>query len=320
MIVAVLGLGSIGLRHAANLLALGHDVIGFDPSPDARDALVRLRARATATRQEALAGSAAAIIASPSAQHASDLQAAIEAGLHVFIEKPLAHSLEGIDEVLRNAATKDLVVFAALNQRFNPAVTAARELLSAGRIGRPLWARLISSSYLPDWRPQQDYRKGYAADPRTGGVIFDLVHEFDIATYLFGPARAVAAAATRTGRLEIAAEDCADVVLRHDSGLQSNLHLDFATSPAYRQVEVGGDAGLLAVDVRGRSLMVYDESGETTLEQRFDSTAEQEYRAEMTQFLRCVEGLETPACEGDEALAVLRQVIAARELCGLPQA
>ena len=319
MSIAVLGLGSIGLRHALNLIALGRDVIGFDPSPDRRSVLVEAGGKATEDRAALIAQSEAVVVASPNAHHLNDLRAAVEAGRPAFVEKPLSHKLDGIDAVLAQADKTGVPIFAALNLRFHPAVQEAKRRLAAGDIGKPLWGRLICSSYLPNWRPNQDYRQGYTADPATGGVLFDIVHEFDLAHHLLGAATAVAAQARRSGKLEMASEDVADVLLRHESGATSSLHLDYITRPPMRVTEIAGEDGFLRLDIAGRSATITDASGAVTLEKKYVTTFDDDYRDEMAAFLACVTGQEKPLCDGREARDVLTQVVAARRLAGLPQ-
>ena len=318
--VGVLGLGSIGLRHARNIMTLGLDVTGFDPDPVRCAGFSDLGGRSAVTREKTIDDSDVVVIATPSGQHLNDLRDAIAAQRHVFIEKPLSHTDEGLEIILRQADALGLVVFAGLNQRFNPVIEAAQLLISDGALGQPLWARFLSGSFLPDWRAGADYRTGYAADPKTGGVLFDVVHEFDIANFLLGPARTINACARNTGLLEISAEDCADVVLEHDSGVRSTLHLDYVTRPKRRKAEVAGSDGLLELDLAGRRLRMYNQYGAVSHEQSWLSSIDEDYLAEVKQFVRCVTHRETPRCGGHEALVVLRQVLAARQMSGLPTA
>ena len=320
MIFCVLGLGSIGRRHAGNLRRLGQEVIGFDPSPESRERFRQEGGNVARSREAGIDEAGAVVIASPNSAHADDLRDAIDAGIHVFVEKPMAHRMDDVPALIERAKALGLVVYPGLNQRFNPAVKAGRQRLADGAIGTPLWSRFTSASYLPDWRPDTDYRSGYAADARTGGVLFDLLHEFDMAYFLLGAADIVCAAAHRTGLLDIASEDCADVVLRHQGGSQTTLHLDYVTRPALRRIEVAGTDGWLEIDVRGRRMQRTAIHGEQAEDRRYDSSPTVEYQAEMAQFLDCItEGAE-PACPASEAVAVLQQVIAARAMCGLPSA
>ena len=320
MTVAVLGLGSIGLRHARNLIALGKTVAGFDPSADRCKALTDIGGRAVADRAALIRDAEAVVVASPNRFHLSDLSEAVEAGKPVFVEKPLSHTLGGAEALLNRAQAQGVPVFAALNLRFHPAVVEARKRITAGELGHLLWGRLICASYLPDWRPGQDYRHGYASDPATGGVLFDIIHEFDVAHHLLGPATAVAAQARVSGTLEMRSEDVADVLLRHQSGATSSIHLDYITRPAQRVTEIAGSDGFLRLDIAGRRVTMTDTKGGVRLEKTYVTTFDDDYRDEMAAFLACAAGREKPLCDGREALAVLAQVIEARQLAALPQA
>lgn len=316
--VGVIGLGSIGLRHAGNLLAAGADVRGFDPAPERRALLAEIGGTPLESRAAAMEGADAVAVTSPSGRHLDDLSAAIGAAKHVFVEKPLAHSAGGLPAALKEADAKGLCVFAGLNLRFHPVVRAARTLLAEGAVGEPLWGRLLAASYLPDWRPDEDYRKGYAADPWTGGVLFDFIHEFDLAVHLLGAAETVAAAARRSGRLDLASEDCADIVLRHGNGVQSAIHVDYITRSRRRETEISGTKGMLRLDLEAGRLILADRDGVIVEDQSFPVEPNAMYRDEMNAFLDCVRDGAAPACGGWEALDVLKLVIRARELSGLP--
>jgi len=317
--VAVLGLGSIGFRHAGNLLALDQPVVGFDPDPARRERFAAIGGRPAASREEALATSRAVVVASPSEFHLEDLGDAIRAGSHVFVEKPLCHRPDGVLELLAEGEAKGLVVFAGLNLRYHPAVERAKQALEAGEIGRVLWARLMCSSYLPAWHPDDDYRKGYSSDPQTGGILFDDVHEVDLANHLLGPAQVVAAAARRTGELEIEAEDCAEVILCHDGGWHSAIHMDFATKVVRRVTEVAGTEGIISVDIRERRFTLIASDGSVLRDEILGGGIDDDYLVEMAAFLACTRGEARPRCVGREALMTLEQVLAARRLAGLPE-
>jgi predicted dehydrogenase len=318
MTVAVLGLGSIGFRHARNLIELGEQPLGYDPVSENVQRLVAQGGIAAASREEALATAKIAIIASPTNCHLDDLRVAIDAGCHVFLEKPIAHKVDGLKDIFESAARTELVVFAGLSLRYHPCVEMAKALLGENRLGQILWARLLNSSYLPSWRPNSDYRKGYAADAQTGGVIFDDIHEIDLANYLLGPAAVVACAARSTGALSFDAEDCADVILSHEGGHQSTIHMDFASPVRQRRTEIVGTEGVLRLDISRRHLELLDKDGNITQSVTASTELNDDYLDELRSFLACIDGMETPRCEAEEAISVLTQVIKARSLAGLP--
>lgn len=317
--IGVLGLGSIGLRHARNLICLGREVVGFDPSPDRSDMLRRAGGQPAGSRDDVLRRCCAVVIATPSQYHLADLDAAVSSGRPALVEKPLAHDPDAAESILDHAAASNLIVFAGLNLRFHPAVRMAKDILVRGELGTPLWARLIGASFLPDWRPHQDHRTGYAAAIGTGGVLFDLIHEFDLAVHLLGPASTVHAVARNTGTLGIPTEDCADVLLVHaGAGLHSSLHLDYVTRPRRRVTEIAGTGGLLEIDLFARRLKVFEPNGSVRIEEVFPGSFDEDYMDEMKAFLACLDGTASPACDGREALAVLKQVARARKIAELP--
>lgn len=318
MNVAVLGLGSIGRRHAGNLAALGATVIGYDPDPAAGEVLADIGGIRAGSRDEALERAEVAVIATPNAHHRDDLYAALASGRHVFIEKPLAATTEGLEPVLERAREQGRVVFAGMNLRHHPCIREARRIVAEGRLGTPLWGRFLMAAYLPDWRPHQDYRTGEGAQTETGGVLFDMVHEFDMAWHLLGPFEVSAALARTTGTLDIRSDDCADAIVTHRSGVRSALHSDYVTRPRRRRFEIAGMDGLVTVDVDGRALRWESADGETLAQETFGGSGADDYIGEMRRLLDCVRGEAQPLCDGMEALSVLRQVLAARAMSGLP--
>jgi len=321
MTYGILGLGSIGSRHAINLKFLDRDVIAFDPSQGRMDWAHSQGIVCTPSRDSVLENSQAIVVCSPNEFHLEDLKDAIAANCHIFAEKPLAHVAEGVDNLLQEASEKGLSIFVGLNLRFHPAVMAAKALMDQSAIGQPHWAILQSSHYLPDWRPDHDYRQGYTANPISGGVLFDIIHEFDLANHLLGPAKTLTAAARNTGAMEISSEDCADIILCHDSGVHSNLHLDYVSRPTRRFCELGGSEGNLRIDIVKREVTLTNCEGAVMKNQVFDSTTStDDYVAEMSAFIECVEENASPPCDGYAALEILKQVISARQLCGLPAA
>jgi predicted dehydrogenase len=316
--IAVLGLGSIGLRHARNLLALGARVIGFDPSEERRSMLAAEGGLPAFHRDEALAAATAAIIASPSGAHFDDMRAGLDAGCHLFVEKPLSHTNQGLADLLDRANAAGKVVAVGFNLRHHPAVLQAHRIIREGHLGRPLWARLELADYLPHWRPGTDFRQGYANDPKSGGVIFDIVHEFDLAAFLLGVPEVKACVAAHTGTLGLASEDLADMVLVHPGGAQSQVHVDFVTRPRRRHTLVVGTEATMHLDLDARRLTVLRGDGVTLAEHSFPGAYSDDYQDEMKAFLACCRGEAQPSCPGREALDILDRLISARRIAGLP--
>jgi predicted dehydrogenase len=287
--VGILGLGSIGRRHARNLRALGEKVIAFDPSPAARQWFVEEFDRDANTREAVLNDADILVVASPSGCHLQDLEDAVSVRRPTLVEKPLGHDFQIARKIVERAEDKAVPIFVAHNLRYRSVLLRARELLNKGLIGKPIWAHFLCGSWLPDWRPQQDYRTNYAADREGGGVIFDVIHEIDLAFHLFGPAE------------------------------QTSLHLDYVTRPRRRLFTIAGTEGILDVDLRTGALRATGRDENVVLDEVLPVEPNKEYLDEMEDFLSGLNGRKSPACKAREALAVLDLAVQARLAAGSPQ-
>ena len=316
--VAVLGLGSIGARHFANVAELGLEPLGFDPSEEKRKALKEKfdDSEFFGSLEDAITQADAVIIASPHKYHMETLKICVEAGKPCLVEKPIATQIKGLEEILTIAQDKNLVIACGFNMRFRPVVEKAKEILP--KLGKILWARFICATYLPDWRPDQDYKQNYTVDPQSGGVIFDVAHEIDLACYLLGAAKLSACSAQNSGFLEIASEDIAELTLRHDAGTLSQIHLDYVTRPRQRGFECAGEKGFLRVDLVSHKIEVSDHKGNHMADEiiapDFDNY---EYLEELKDFIAAVEDSSAPKCSGQEGIENLELILAARKAAGL---
>ena len=112
--------------------------------------------------------------------------------------------------------------------RFHPGPAAVRRLLKDGAIGDLISYRLHTGSYLPLWRPHQDYRQSYSASEETGGAILDCIHELDLALWYAGPAQLIAAKHLPARSIGLQTDGLAEILLQHDIGNRiGSIHLNF---------------------------------------------------------------------------------------------
>jgi predicted dehydrogenase len=149
------------------------------------------------------------VIATDTRSHVEDGLAAIEHGLDVLVEKPLATNADGARRLNGGARQAGRSIFTACVLRFSESLNTFRELLDeAGCLHS---VRIECQSYLPDWRPGRPYRDSYSARSDEGGVLRDLVHEIDYAGWLYGWPASVQARLRNLGTLGIAAEELAEL-------------------------------------------------------------------------------------------------------------
>jgi predicted dehydrogenase len=302
MNVAVLGLGSAGARHARNLLELGHEVVGFDPAP----APTPVGVRRVDSLEGAIAAAEAVVVASPSSLHAPQAVAALDAGRHVLVEKPLAMTVAEAEQVVVTAERAKVVCGVAMNLRFHPGVLALRRLLDEGALGTILLVQASFGYDLRLWRPDSDYRRGYSARADLGGgIVFDAIHELDYLLWLLGPIATVSAELAHLSDLEIDVEDVAVAIFRFDSGVIGTADLNFF-EPAYRRgcVLVGAQAvarwdwrqEVVTLSGPGQSDRVVDVGGDLA----------KTYSAELADFLDAVESSREPRASAAEGLEAVR--------------
>jgi predicted dehydrogenase len=317
MRVAVLGCGSIGRRHAANLRTLAvSEVLLYDPDLRARErssAELGLEAFGDLNgvwdqRPDAL------VIASPSAQHIPLARAGAERGCHLFIEKPLSHQLDGIEALERLAEERGLVTMVGCNMRFHPGPATVKRLLDEGRIGSPIAARIYAGSYLPAWRPSQDYRQSYSASLASGGAILDVIHEIDLALWYMGPARLVAAAVLPANEIGLETDGLAELLLRHASGALSSVHLNFIQRDYRRGCQIIGTEGTLYWDFEADRVDVLRGEGVEPERHPLPSGWElnRMYLDELGHFLSCIESRAATVNPIGGGAAALEIALAAR--------
>ncbi|MGZ8230609.1 MAG: Gfo/Idh/MocA family protein [Burkholderiales bacterium] len=245
MKVLVVGCGSIGRRHAANASPLAAVAV-LDASPEAARACAQSTgARAFDRLEDGLAWAPrAVVVATPHRSHLEIARRAVAAGADVLIEKPLSHSLDGVDDFLRTARARGRRAYVVCNMRFHPGPIALKQALD--RIGTPLFARAHVGNFLPAMRPGRDYRELYAARrSEGGGVVLDAVHEIDYLTWLFGEVGSVACQAAKLSQLDIDVEDHALLSLRYASGVRASVELDYLRPRKSRGCEIVGADGVL---------------------------------------------------------------------------
>ena len=279
---------------------------------DSRDVEAELGVTSFGYLDAALAARPDAVfVCTPTSQHAAIAQRAADAGCHLFIEKPVSHTLEGIGRLLDTVAEKRLVALVGSQWRFHPGVRALRDLLHAGTLGALRSAEIDYAEYLPDWHPYEDYRTSYAARAELGGgVVLTQIHDYDLAFWLFGPPRAVRATGGHLSDLDVDVEDTVDATLETAS-CAIRVRQSFAVRPARRTIVVRGARATATLDLL---------AGRLTLEPPLapalaltDYQRNQMFTDEAAHFLACIAGGTPPAIPLAQGAAVLGVALAVKE-------
>lgn len=254
----------------------------------------------------------AVYIATTNERHRAETVAAAQAGIHVLCEKPLATSLADAQAMVA-ACDKAGVVMATNHHLRNSATFGAmRDLIKAGRIGRPLSARVVHAGYLPPhlhgWR---------LTSPSAGaGAILDLtVHDADLLRFILDDEPEVVTTLSQNGGLAAERiEDAALSLIRFRSGLLAHLFEGFTTKYVETGVEVHGVDGSLVArncmsQTPGGALVLRTASGEKAIALDHKNY----YTRGVRTFHDAIAGKGAPAVTGRDGVISLAVALAALE-------
>ena len=171
-------------------------------------------------------------ITNPTEYHVDTLKEIEKNGKNFFIEKPIV-SLSKIEDAEKYIEKKESLYYVACPLRYNAVIQYIKNNIKTDEI---ISVRSISSSYLPDWRPGQDYRETYSAHENLGGgVSIDLIHEWDYLTYLFGFPIRIECMKGKKSNLEIDSDDYAIYIAEYSDKIVE-LHLDYFGRKTIREI------------------------------------------------------------------------------------
>lgn len=316
--ILIIGGGSIGKRHLRNLLSLGEkDITVVEVSEDRRREIAGEHVVNTvATIKDAFKQKhfTIALVCSPSCFHIEHALYCATQGCDLFIEKPLSHSIEGVDELIKLVDTKKLVTMVGSNWKFYPSFQKMKELIDGGAIGKILSARCQFGSYLPDWHPWEDHRQGYSANKALGGGVLLDSHEFDYLTWFLGDVDKLVCFADRVGNVTVDSEDVAEAILQFKNGAVGEIHLDYLQRFYQRNFEFFGEEGTILWDVNLKKVIVKTKAngtGEYPLDEAYDLNTM--YVEEIKHFLYCVDKRQEAIAPVEVGAKVLRLICAAKE-------
>ena len=268
--IAFVGLGSIATRHVKNVAAFlsnRGDTYSIDlyrsqmrPLTEELQPLVKdvylYAEEIPAERQYDVV-----FVTNPTSMHYETLEKFCKNTKSFFIEKPVFDSTS-VDEAIFEKL-KGIKSYVACPLRYNAVLQYVKNNVDLDQVYS---ARAISSSYLPDWRPGQDYRKTYSAHKNMGGgVSIDLIHEWDYLTWLFGMPTECKQMISKVSNLEIDSDDLAIYIGRNEK-TSFELHLDYFGRQTLRTLDLFTGDDTIHCDLRGGKVSYLKEGKTVKLE------------------------------------------------------
>ncbi len=287
-----MGCGSIGERHVINLKAIIPDasINVFDPQSE-RLMAVRKKYSVDPVTYEIVNSTTydCVFICTPPVSHIEIAKRALNSGSNIFIEKPLSHSLDGIEELQNLVRSKQLLAFVAYNFRFNKGIHMVKQMIKDLKFGKILHASAYFGQYLPDWRPWQDYKKSYSARRDLGGgIIHDGSHEIDYLIWLFGRPIYVQSQFALTDILSSDTEAIADILLKFDKNILGYIHLDFVRREYKRTLELLCENGLIQWSLSDATIRTFSASSKTLDSVQLEESLNDMYVEEVRHVIECI--------------------------------
>jgi UDP-N-acetylglucosamine 3-dehydrogenase len=310
--VAVIGVGAMG-RHHARVFAELPDVelVGVvDADAATAAAVARQHGGRAYTDYRSLFDEQrpdAVTVAVPTVDHLDVASQAIARGIHLLIEKPIAHTIEQGEQIIAGAERAGVRLMVGHIERFNPAVIALKDRLARGELGRVF---------------QIDARRQgpFPARVKDVGVVIDLaVHDLDIMRYISG-AEVVRLFAETEQRIHGSREDLLSGLVRLSDGCVGSLTINWLTPTKIRELHVIGERGMFRVDYLTQDLYFFENAtaagGEWDTLQvlrgvsegqmiRYVVAKKEPLRAELEAFVAAIRGTQPVQVTGHDGLRAL---------------
>lgn len=239
--IGIVGLGSIGTRHLRNLTTVlderninyEMDAIRSNTGKPVSSEIATLIKWNVSLEKAVKENYDILFITNPTSMHFNTLQKFSKNAKAFFVEKPVFDTWDvDLDDL---QLEKDKVVYVACPLRYTAVIDYLKKNIDIKDI---FSARIISSSYLPEWRPGVDYRQTYSAKKELGGgVSIDLIHEWDYLYYLFGEPDEVCSFKGKYSDLEINSDDLAVSMARYSDKI-AEIHLDYFGRSPIREIQL----------------------------------------------------------------------------------
>ncbi len=321
--VAVLGAGFMGGTHGKAYSGMdGVEIAAFyAPRPDRAEPLAKeLGSRWTDDLDALLADPTidAVDICLPTPEHRRVTEAALDAGKHVLLEKPIAMTLEDADALVARAAATDRTVGIAHVLRFWPEYVEIARRVHEGEAGAPRFGFASRRQPFPAWSQL------FSQSELTGGAVVDMmIHDYDALNWIFGQPVAVTARGSVNPRSR--GIDQVQVLIDYEGGASALVDGGMTLPESYpfsSRIEVLCEREALEYDFRagGRSvemgagvnqLTLFPDSGDP---QRLQVEQEDPYHAECAWFIDCLRtGKPADRATPADARLALAVALAARQ-------
>jgi predicted dehydrogenase len=195
------------------------------------------------------------IISNPTFLHVNTIIEALQFNCPLFIEKPISHSLEGLEILEKKIMAANILTYVGCNLRFHSCLQFVRNFLSSHPDERINEINLYCGAYLPEWRNGKDSYSFYVE--KGGGVHLDLIHELDYLYWIFGSPQEIKSLHRSVSSIGATSIDYANYLLIY-KGFTANVVLNYYRRDAKRVFELVFNDKTWLVDIFENKIMQGD--------------------------------------------------------------
>ena len=330
--IGIVGLGAVSELHAMAVRAIGDKRLVACCSRDAAKAAAfaaKHGCTAYSSLKEFLAHPGLDIVAITTASgfHLEPGLAALAAGKHLIIEKPLEISLDRCDQLIEAAERRHVIVSGIFQSRYNPASQAIKDALVRGRFGR----LVLGDAYVKWFRDQAYYdrtpQRGTWAYDGGGALMNQGIHAVDLLQWYMGPVKSVQAYMSTVGHERVEVEDNAVVALHFENGAFGVIEGSTAVYPGFpKRIEISGTQGTAILEENALRAWEFAKPEQSDAETRNEHGSTQApaggaanpmaisfsgHQRQYEEMIRCVEDGGTPLVDAREARKSVAIILAA---------
>lgn len=313
MKILICGLGSIGIRHANNLIKLKkNDLIFFrERNYSLKDKKLKNK-KTFRNLSDALEEKPhLAFICNTTSQHIDTAIECAKKGCDLFIEKPLSNKLKKIGILEKIIKKKKLKVMIGYNMRFHPLMIKIKKLLENETLGNVYNIQSEWSEYLPDWHPWENYKYTYAARKNLGGgCSLTLSHELDTLYWLFGKFKNVKNFKT-SQYLNINVDTSSDYLIEFKNKAVGYSHIDFLGKPHVRKLHISGTKKKIFFNYYKNEMIIVDRLEKSKII-NIKFKKNDMYIEEIKYFLKCIKKNMNPKPNLEDSKYILKNILSAR--------
>lgn len=284
------GVGSIGQRHAEIIYRKypEHQIYTYKGSLNNNERKVSFKYTNIVSDEELFKLKPDVVfITNPTSLHVETALRLLPLKCDLFIEKPLSNNMNEVEGLMEDAKANNIITLMGCNMRFNPILIKLKDIVTSNIYGNPINFSISCGSYLPKWRPNEDYTKNYSGNKALGGgVVFDLIHELDYAKWIFGKFTYVKAFTGKRSNLKINSDDFSNIIVETENCVSGLIHLDYYRINPKRLIEVTFNEVVVIADLIKNEISIENESNKELL--TFECDRNYTYEKQIEYFFDCI--------------------------------